>query len=146
MNAVTTEATLRWTGGTVFEAEGAGGARLQVDLPVDKGGMGVGFRPMELLLHALGACMATTVVQILAKQRLALEEYQVRLRGERTAERPQRYTRIVVEHAFRGAGLRRPNLERNVALADEKYCSVSATLPRGLVEHRVVLADEAPSA
>lgn len=139
---MTTAASLRWTGGTVFEAEGAGGATLQVDLPIENGGTGVGFRPMELLLHALGACLASTVVQILAKQRLALEEYRLILRGDRSATRPQRYTRIVVEHAFRGAGLTRPNLERIVALSDEKYCSVSATLPPGLVEHRVVLADE----
>jgi putative redox protein len=141
-----TEASLRWTGGTVFEAAGAGGATLQVDLPVEKGGTGVGFRPMELLLHALGACLATTVVQILAKQRLALEEYRLSLRGERSATRPQRYTRIIVEHAFRGAGLTRPNLERIVSLSDEKYCSVSATLPHGLVEHRVVIAGEAAPA
>jgi putative redox protein len=142
----TTEAALRWTGGTVFEAEGADGATLQVDLPVEKGGAGVGFRPMELLLHALGACLATTVVQVLAKQRLALHEYRLTLRGERSSSHPQRYTRIVVEHAFRGVGLTRPNLERIVTLSDEKYCSVSATLPHGLVEHRIVIAGEAAPA
>lgn len=140
--AATTETELRWTGRTVFEAEAADGSSLRIDLPGDKGGGGIGFRPMELLLHALGACMATTMVQILAKQRLTLEDYRVTLRGERSEVRPQRFTRIVVEHAFRGPGLTRANLERLVALVEEKYCAVAATLPPGLTEHRVLLADE----
>ncbi len=139
MATVTTEASLRWSGGTVFEAAGASGAVLQLDLPAEKGGTGVGFRPMELLLHALGGCLATTIVQVLAKQRLTVHEYRVALRGERSEDRPQRYTRIVVEHTFRGPDLTRPNLERIVALVDQKYCSVSATLPQGLVEHLVTI-------
>ena len=138
-----TAAALHWTGGTVFEAEGAAGATLQIDLPVEKGGTGLGFRPMELVLHALGACLATTLVQVLAKQRLALDGYDLTLRGERAEKRPHPYTRIVVEHAFRGHGLTRTNLERLVALVEERYCSVAATLPAGLVEHTVIIHGEA---
>src|SRR5438046_1765282 len=111
-----TEASLSWVRGTMFEAEGEGGARLQIDSPVAKGGGGLGFSPMQLLLHALAACMAVTVVQ------------------------------IVVEHRFRGAGLTRPNLERLVEMVEERYCSVAAALPRGLIEHVVVLPDEAETA
>ena len=138
-----TEASLSWVSGTMFEAEGEGGARLQIDSPLAKGGSGLGFSPMQLLLHALAACMAVTVVQILAKQRLALEEYRIGVRGERAEEPSSPYTRIVVEHQLRGAGLTRPNLERLVELVEERYCSVAATLPRGLIEHVVVLPDEA---
>ena len=138
-----TEASLSWVRGTMFEAEGEGGARLQIDSPVAKGGGGLGFSPMQLLLHALAACMAVTVVQILAKQRVALEEYQIGVRGERAEEPPSPYTHIVVEHRLRGGGLTRPNLERLVALVEERYCSVAVTLPRGLIEHVIVLPDEA---
>lgn len=137
-----TEATLHWTGGTVFEGQGAGDAKLIVDLPIEKGGTGLGFRPMELLLHALGTCLATTLVQVLAKQRLTLEAYSLTLHGERAEVRPHRYTRIVVEHAFRGPGLTRANLERLVGLVEERYCSVAATLPAGLVKHRVSINGE----
>jgi len=136
-----TEATVRWAGGTVFEAAGAGGATLQIDLPVEKGGAGVGFGPMELLLHALGTCMSTTMVQILAKQRLTLGAYTVTLRGERAEQPPQRYTHIVVEHRFRGPGLTRANLERLIQLVEERYCAVAATLPRGLAEHHVIVEE-----
>ena len=134
-----TEASLSWVGGTLFEAEGGGGARLQIDVPVAKGGGGVGFSPMQLLLQALAACMSVTVVQILAKQRLTLERYEIHVRGERAEERPNPYTHIVVEHRVRGEGLTRPNLERLVAMVEDRYCSVAATLPHGLIEHKVAI-------
>jgi putative redox protein len=139
MSVAPTEASLSWTGGTSFEAKGAGGAHLQIDIPLAKGGSGVGFSPMELLLHALAACMAVTVVQILGKQRVTLEEYQIGVRGERAEEPPSPYTHVVVEHRLRGDGLSRPNLERLVTMVEERYCSVAATLPRGLIEHKIIL-------
>ena len=138
-----TEASLNWVSGTMFESEGEGSAHLQIDSPLAKGGSGVGFSPMQLLLHALAACMAVTVVQILRKQRITLEEYRIGVRGERAEEPPSPYTRIVVTHTLRGAGLTHPNLERLVELVEERYCSVAATLPRGLVEHVIVLPDAA---
>src|SRR5436190_14649904 len=98
--ATTTEATLRWTGGTDFEAEAADGTRIQIDMPTEYGGTGHAFHPMELLLHALGGCMATTIAQILAKQRVQLESYVVRLHGERAEEPPRPYTHVMVEHVF----------------------------------------------
>ena len=134
-----TEASLSWVGGTLFEAEGGGGARLQIDVPVAKGGGGVGFSPMQLLLQALAACMSVTVVQILAKQRLTLDQYEIHVRGERAEERPNPYTHIVVEHRLAGVGLTRSNLERLVTMVEERYCSVAATLPRGLIEHQVAI-------
>ena len=134
-----TEASLSWVGGTLFEAEGGGGARIQIDVPVAKGGGGVGFSPMQLLLQALAACMSVTVVQILAKQRLTLTQYDIHVRGERAEEPPNPYTHIIVEHRLRGEGLTRPNLERLVALVEERYCSVAATLPHGLIEHQVAI-------
>jgi putative redox protein len=141
MSGPVTEAGLRWAGGTTFESEGGGGARLQIDSPVDKGGGGLGHSPMQLLLHALASCMAVTVVQILAKQRLPLESYEIDVRGERAEEPPSPYTHIVVTHRLRGEGLTRANLERLVMLVEERYCSVAATLPRGLIEHVIVLTE-----
>jgi putative redox protein len=143
MSGPVTEASLSWTGGTMFEAESGDGTRLQIDSPVAKGGSGTGFSPMQLLLHALAGCMAVTVVQILAKQRLTPASYEIGVRGERAEAPPNPYTRIVVEHRLRGAGLTQANLERLVTMVEERYCSVAATLPRGLVEHEVVILDEA---
>lgn len=135
------EASLSWVGGTLFEAEGGGGTRLQIDSPVAKGGGGLGISPMQLLLHALAACMSVTVVQILAKQRLTLEAYDIDVRGERAEAPPSPYTHIVVTHRLRGAGLIRESVERLVEMVEERYCSVAATLPRGLTEHKVEILE-----
>jgi putative redox protein len=133
------DAALHWIGGLAFEAQGMGGASLRIDQPADEGGGGLGFKPVELQLHALSACMATTVVKILAKQRLTLAAYRIEAHGDRDPAMPHGYTRIVLQHVFRGRGLIPASLERTVALVDEKYCSISTILPRGLVEHRVSL-------
>lgn len=132
-------ASLRWSGGMAFEGEGMGGERLHLDQPPEAGGAGTGFKPIQVVLHALGACMAMTVVSILAKQRVRPELYRLEVTGEQMDDWPHGYTRIVVEHIFRGEGLNQANLERLVALAHEKYCSVAATLRPGLVENRVVI-------
>jgi putative redox protein len=134
-----------WINGTLFESEGEGGARLLIDSPVAKGGGGIGFSPMQLLLHALAACMSVTVVQILAKQRVELGRYEIKVRGERAEQPPSPYTRIMVEHRLAGEGLTLPNLERLVEMVEERYCSVAATLPRGLIEHRIVISDTVPA-
>lgn len=140
------DTSLRWVGGLGFESDGMGGALLHIDQPADEGGTGVGFKPMELLLNAIGACLATTVVKILEKQRITIQGYRIEVHGARTAEMPHPYTHVVVDHTFTGSGLRQANLERIVALVDEKYCSVSAILPAGFVENRVHIAASAPAA
>ncbi|MFN8633263.1 MAG: OsmC family protein [Chloroflexota bacterium] len=141
-----TETSLRWAGGTIFQAEGEGGAQLQMDVPAAKGGGGVGFSPMQLLLQALAGCMSVTVVQILAKQRVTLDAYDIHVWGERAEEPPSPYTHIVVEHRLRGEGLAHANLMRIVQMVEEKYCSVAATLPHGMVEHIVVLDEQGDDA
>ena len=134
-----TRASLSWQHDTVFAADGGGDTRLVIDIPLEKGGSGTGFSPMQLLLHALASCLAVTVVQILKKQRLPLDGYQIEVEGQRSDEPRHPYSHIVVEHRFRGEGLTRANLERLVVMVEERYCSVAATLPHGLVEHRVVI-------
>ena len=81
------------------------------------------------------------MVKILKKQRIDVVSYRIEAHGDRDAELPHPYTRIVLTHIFTGPSLRRDSIEHVVALVDEKYCSISATLPRGLVENRVYLDD-----
>ncbi len=118
---------MRWTGtGMGFEAAGAGGVAIAVD------GEGIaGPSPVETLLVALGSCAASDVVEILRKGRQEVRSLEVTLTGERRAEQPRRYTRIVAEVRIAGA-VERAKAERALALAFEKYCSVRATLDPAL--------------
>ena len=101
------DASLRWVGAVAFEADGMGGSAVRFDQPADEGGGGFGFSPIQMQLHALAACMATTVVKILAKQHVQVRGYRIEAHGDRDPEMPHAYTRIVLVHRFTGEGLRR---------------------------------------
>jgi len=84
--------------------------------------------PMELLLVALGGCMASDVVSILRKKREQVMDYRVVVRGERLEDFPRSFRKIRLHHVVTGNNLSRPAVEHAIKLSDTKYCSVSATL------------------
>ncbi|RTH00590.1 osmotically inducible protein OsmC [Thermus scotoductus] len=87
-----------------------------------------GPRPMELLLMALGACIAYDVVDIMKKKKQPLARYRVEVEGIRAETHPRRYTHITVTHIASGPNVTLEALERAAHLSHTKYCSVSASL------------------
>ena len=83
--------------------------------------------PMEMLLVALGACTATDVVAILAKKRQKLESLEVVVSGERAAEPPTVWVKLEIVYKLRGQ-LDEKAVRDAIALSENKYCSVAATL------------------
>ena len=67
--------------GVHFVAETDSGGRVPIDGSPAIGGQGLGARPMELLLSALGGCAGIDVVGILAKQRQPVDDLVVRWRA-----------------------------------------------------------------
>ena len=110
-----------------FVAETGSGGRVPIDGSPTIGGQGLGARPMELLLSALGGCTGIDVVGILAKQRQPVEDLPVTVEGERGPGEPAVFTRIHVHFAVRGPTDERA-VARAVELSMEKYCSVARTL------------------
>jgi len=104
---------------------------------------GVGMKPAELLLIALGACSAFDVLDILEKKRQKVTGLEVRVHGEQDPEPPWAFHRIHVTYRVRGRGISPKAVEDAVRLSEEKYCSVSATV-RGVAEitHHVELVEE----
>ncbi len=139
------EVEVVWQGGMAFIGTGKGSNfPVQLDASPEAGGTGQGARPMELLLIALGGCTGIDVVSILKKMRQELTAYQVKVRGERAPEHPRAYTRITVEHVIRGRNLNPELVEKAVRLSETKYCSVMATLNKGVpVEVVTTVVDEA---
>lgn len=78
----------------------ARGNRMIVDDTLEAGGPGDGFRPTELLLGALGACMIGTMINFARGQELDVEDIIVELEDE-AAERPARIERIRVSMQVR---------------------------------------------
>lgn len=71
----------------------ARGLSLTVDELEERGGSGRGFRPTELLLGALGACTAGTMLSFAANSSIPVEEVRVHLEDD-VADGPKRIERI----------------------------------------------------
>jgi putative redox protein len=89
---------------------------------------GVGMKPAELLLVALGGCTAYDVVNILEKKRQPLAGLEVIVTGEQDAEPPWPFRKIHLEYVFYGQGLSERAVAQAIELSEGKYCSVSASL------------------
>lgn len=71
----------------------ARGNRLIVDDTLEAGGPGDGFRPTELLLGALGACMIGTMINFARGQGISVGDISMDLHEE-AADKPTRIDRI----------------------------------------------------
>jgi putative redox protein len=124
-------------GATYFTEIEARTHRLSVDEPVVLGGSDAGPTPYELLLAALGSCMAMTMRMYATRKQWPLEEAHVRLRTApaRDADRGVRVagaksvTRIERRIEFQGALTEEQRL-RLVQIADS--CPVKRHIEAGL--------------
>jgi putative redox protein len=94
------------------------------------GGENKGFRPMQLLLAAIGGCSTIDIVSILRKQREPLEDIQITVNGEREPNvEPSLFRDIHVHFALKG-NLSEDKVRKAVDLSMQKYCSVAKTLEK----------------
>lgn len=116
-----------WTGGTGYTAEVPSRGTLTFDTET-------GPTPMEALLCSLAACTAMDVVSILEKMRQVVTDYRVEATGDRPPKGtfPRPFTTIAVKHILTGVDLDPHAVEKAVRLSEDKYCSVSQTLAKGV--------------
>ena len=113
----TTEVVLRWTGDLAFSVH-AGSRAIVTD-----GNSTLGLSPVELLGAALAGCLGTDVAHILTRGRQPLVSLHVTLSADRADDEPHRFVRVRVHFAV-GGDVNPAQLDRAIALAHEKYCSV----------------------
>jgi putative redox protein len=87
-----------------------------------------GVNGADLLPLSLIGCLAWDVMGIVRKQRQPVEKLAVTAESERDAEPPWRFRSILIRYHFTGRGLRAERLRQAVALSENKYCSIYATL------------------
>lgn len=92
-----------------------------------------GVNGADLLPLSLIGCALWDIVAILRKQRQMLTHASVWADSERESEPPWRYTRIQIHYRFEGKNLNAAHAQRAIALSEERYCSIFATL-RAAVE------------
>ena len=118
------EVRLRWTGERLqFLGEPGYGEPIAIGGDRD----GPGAKPSDLLPLSLAACTAYDVVEILRKQRQDLRGLEAIVRSTQDPDPPWIFRAIDVTWVITGE-VDRHKAERAIALADEKYCAVAATL------------------
>jgi putative redox protein len=112
-----------WKGGQQFDTGRPDGPLARFD-----GTGGTGQSPMDAVLSGLAACAGIDVVEILGKRRTPPERFTIEVTGTRRDTPPRRYTHILLRFVIDGAGVEAVHAQRAIALAFEKYCSVSASI------------------
>ncbi|MGQ9794594.1 MAG: OsmC family protein [Anaerolineae bacterium] len=102
---------------------------------------GIGMKPSELLLAAVGGCSAVDVVNILQKKRQQLIGLEIHINGEQDPDPPWTFRKIHVRYIVRGRDLSEKAVADAIRLSEEKYCSVSTTLSQAVefsTEYQIV--------
>jgi putative redox protein len=121
----------KWLGDMAFEGD-IGGHKIVMDADPIVGGKNIGPRPKPFMLLALGGCTAMDVISILAKMRVEVDGFNVRVEGDLTEEHPKHFTSMHVVYEFMGKDLPMDKLEKAVALSEERYCGVSEVYRKAL--------------
>lgn len=128
---------LKWTGGLQFLAADEAGHVVVTDRD------GQGFKPPDLLLVSLVTCAGIDVVLILQKKRQKFSAIEAKVTKQNAPDPPWTIEKIEVEWTVRGQGLKEKAVRDSIHLAEEKYCSVWASLNSEMVTTiRVVNEDE----
>ena len=92
-----------------------------------------GLKPSDMLLLSLASCSAYDVVMILGRQRQPLTNLYVNVEGQQAGDPPYQFTEIHQHYVVEGVDLDTNKVARAIALSEEKYCSVAATI-RGVAK------------
>lgn len=114
-----------------FEAKDANGHTVHMDTSDESGGSNFGVRPMQMLLMGLGGCSAIDIVMILKKQRQTIDDFAIKITGEREpGKEPSLWANAKIIFYLKGA-IDNEKAYRACELSMNKYCSVAETLKRG---------------
>jgi putative redox protein len=122
-------ATVKWTGSKTFIGIDSTSHSVVLSTPSD----GIGLKPSELLLLAVASCSAVDVVEILNKKRMPLTAMEISVTGEQDQDPPWTFRKIHMHFCVQGKNLTEKAVFQAIELAEEKYCSVAATI-RATVE------------
>ena len=114
-----------------FEAKDANGHTVRMDSSDESGGINFGVRPMQMLLMGLGGCSAIDIVMILKKQRQTIDDFSIKITGEREhGKEPSLWSNAKIIFTLKG-DIDKEKALRACELSMNKYCSVAETLKRG---------------
>jgi putative redox protein len=133
---------IEWEQGMAFRAA-LDGHEFIIDAAPKVGGSDLGPRPKGLTLVSLAGCTGMDVISILGKMRVPVQKFRVETEALLAEEHPKKFLEIKVIYSFDGPGIDPAALRKAIALSEEKYCGVHATLaPAVAFRHEIVLNGE----
>jgi putative redox protein len=133
------EAKIDWQEGLAFQAH-LDGFDFVIDSTPEAGGKNLGPRPKGLTLVSLLGCTGMDVISILGKMKVKVEKFAVTAEAQLAEEHPKKILAIKVIYHFTGDGLTPEPLQKAIALSEEKYCGVRATLsPTVAISHEIII-------
>ena len=120
--------SLTWEGGFRFDSRDSHGHTLTLDAPQSDGAPFEGFMPGDMLLTALAGCSGIDVVNILKRMRQKVEGIEISVKGRQNPDPPWTWEDIEIRYTIRGVDLKEGMVRRAIALSEEKYCSIGATI------------------
>ena len=120
------DVSIQWIEGRQFAGVDSFQHRIEI------GPEGSGAKASDLMLTALGSCSAYDVVAILEKKRQKLTALEIRVSGDQLPDPPWTFTKCHVHYIVTGHGLEPKAVADAIALAEEKYCAVAATLRQAI--------------
>lgn len=87
-------------------------------------GDNLGYTSLELLLFSFSSCLGTAVLTFLRKMQKTISEFEISAKGFRNEEHPTGFNSIIIDIQLKSADVNLTDLEKVVALAEEKYCPV----------------------
>lgn len=96
----------------------------------DIGGSNLAFRPMQMLLAALGGCSTIDVIHLLKKQRQNVANIEVDINADREADKiPSLFTNIHIHYTVYGEA-KPEKVEKAIQMSMDKLCSVKQILDK----------------
>ncbi len=122
------EISMDWQGGFKFTGLSRFGHTITTDGSKPAGGTEEGYQPVELLMFALAGCTGIDIVHIGQKMRMQIDGLNITVKYEQREEHPRAIATAHMDYRVTGKNLDPAQVERAIALSEEKYCSVGATL------------------
>ncbi len=132
---------VNWQKAMSFIAE-VDGFKINLDTSEEHGGNGSGPRPKPLMMVALAGCTGMDVVSILAKMRIELNSFSIKVEGDLTEEHPKHFTDMHIIYEFTGKNLPYDKLQKAIELSQERYCGVSASYRKAMkISYEIKIID-----
>ncbi len=113
-----------WKSNMQFESTNPSGLNLMIDVGVEDGGEGMGYRPKALMLSSLAGCTGLDVVSLLKKMRVEVDAFTIDVEANLTEEHPKFYDKVEVTYNFYGSDFQKDKIEKAVNLSVDRYCGV----------------------